>query len=767
MDSPAHVGATSLRLLLAEDTPDDAVLLVRALKRSGYAVQCERVETEAQMRAALDRGGWELVISDYSMPQFGALEALRITKEFDPYLPFIIVSGNIGEDVAAEAMRAGAQDYVIKNNLSRLAPAVARELKEARNRRTHEAAKKALAATEERLHSILGSLGDIVWSINLPAFRIEYLNAAVEDITGADAEVLVGQTENWLKVVHPDDREQVRDYLREVLRRGRHGVEYRILRADGQVRWLLDRAHVVLDQDGKKVRIDGIAADITERKHQEEMLYRYSHYDALTGLPNRGLMLAQLRQALAHAQRGGHMVAVLLADLDRFKHINEGLGHPVGDELLKEAAQRIAAAVRSSDLVARLGGDEFAVVLNDITSEHSVASMAQKVSQANQAPFQLAEQRIYCTSSIGIALYPRDGSTAEELLKNADSAMYEAKQAGRDTVRFYSAEMNAFATNHLETEAALRGALERGELEVHYQPQVDLTRAGRVCAFEALARWRHPHKGMIPPGVFIPLAEETNLIGPIGDFVLRESCRQARHWVENFDADIKIAVNLSARQFLRQDLPRHIARVLRETGLPARSLELELTESLVMQDVARSASMLRELKAMGVALAIDDFGTGYSSLAYLKRFPIDQIKIDKSFVADISSKPEDASICSSIIALAHSLHLRVVAEGVEEDCQLGFLLQHQCDRMQGFIFDRPMPATQADELLRQGRRLDLSAFDRDTAHGSVPLSDSHHGAAQAAGRPAPAGRSAGRVLTLTPVHGNAVTKASTEEDNGE
>ncbi|MFZ5462337.1 MAG: EAL domain-containing protein [Pseudomonadota bacterium] len=716
-----EIALRPLHVLLVEDTPDDAVLLARALRRSGFAVKYERVETEAQMRTALEKGGWDIVISDYSMPEFSALEALRLTKMFDPQLPFIIVSGNIGEDVAVDAMRAGAQDYLIKNNLARLGPAVMRELEESANRRRQLAAEEALAASEARLHSILDSLGDIVWSISLPSLRLDYLNPAAEHIYGRPVGYFTGHLGHWLETVHPDDRERMRGYTRDVLEKGSHSAEYRIVRPDGEVRWLFDRARVITNERGRRLRIDGIAADITERKRQEELLYRFSHYDALTGLPNRSLMLAQLAQALAHAQRGGHMVAVLLVDLDRFKTINDGLGHSMGDEVLREIARRIAGAVRGNDLVARLGGDEFALVLNDIDNEHVVATLTQKLIYAIEPSLRLAGQEIYCTTSIGIALYPRDGATPEELLKNADTAMYEAKRAGRDTLRFYSAEMNTFAANQLELEAALRGALERKELEVHYQPQVDLTRNGNVCAFEALARWRHPERGMVPPTVFIPLAEETGLIGPIGDFVLRESCRQAKRWVENFDANIKIAVNLSARQFNQPDLPQRIAQVLRETGLPARNLEL--TESLVMKDVARSTAMLKELKAMGVALAIDDFGTGYSSLAYLKRFPIDQVKIDKSFVADISSKPEDASICSSIIALAHSLRLRVVAEGVEETGQLGFLLQHQCDRMQGFVFDRPLPAAEVDELLRSQRRLDLTALDINRPQRTLLLVD--------------------------------------------
>ncbi|MBI3140505.1 MAG: EAL domain-containing protein [Rhodocyclales bacterium] len=706
MNAPPENELQPLRVLVVEDNPDDALFLVRALKR-GYAPEHERVETPEAMCKALEAADWDIVVSDYTMPEFSGLQALELVKRHDPNLPFIIVSGNVGEEVAVGAMRAGAQDYLPKGNLTRLLPAVARELEEAANRRRRLAAEEALRHNQERLNSVLASLGDIVWSVGLPSLRLEYLNPAAEEIYGRPVSDFLGHLESWVEAVHPEDRERMGHYVADTLASGANSAEYRIVRPDGEVRWLFDRAKVVVNERGRKLRIDGIASDITRHKKSQELLYRVAHHDALTGLPNRALMLDRLGQALAQHERTGRMFALVFIDLDRFKTINDSLGHELGDAVLCQAAERLVHCLRSEDTVARLGGDEFGVLLPDIAHGTSIASVAQKLIQAVAPPMRIGAHTIHCTASLGISLFPRDGADAEAMLKNADTAMYEAKRAGRNTVRFYAAEMNAAATHQLELENALRGATERGELELHFQPQIDLGRGGAICGFEALVRWRHPERGLVAPAEFIPLAEETGLIVPIGEWVLREACRRAKGWVETWDLDLRVAVNLSARQFAQPHLPQLVAAALRESGLPAKNLELELTESLVMQDPELSARTLAELKAMGIAIAVDDFGTGYSSLAYLKRFPIDIIKIDKSFVGEITSNPDDAAICTSIIAMAHSLRLKVVAEGVENESQLGFLVQQQCDRVQGFLFSRPVEAQAAGELLRDGRRLEV------------------------------------------------------------
>ncbi len=702
MNAPAPAPPRRLRVLLVEDSPDDALLLMRALGKGGFAPEHARVDTAAAMGEALAAGGWDLVISDFSMPEFSAMEALEMTRRHDPDLPFLIVSGNIGEDVAVGAMRAGAQDYLLKHNLKRLAPAVARELDETASRRNRRAAEAALRENRNRLDGILNALGDIVWSVGLPALKLEYLNPAAETIYGCPLDEILGSAENWLQMVHPEDRERMRHYVGNTLAGGSNSAEFRIVRPDGAVRWLFDRSRVVRNEQGRKLRIDGVASDITRHKESQEQLYRAAHHDALTGLPNRKLMLERLRQGIARRGREGGALALMLIDIDRFKTINDSLGHQAGDGMLCQVAGRIVDCLREEDIVARLGGDEFVVVLPDVAGEDGAAAVAQKLTAALAPPMQVSGHTVHCTASLGIVICPRDGDDAESLMKNADTAMYAAKRAGRNAHRFYAAEMNAAASRLLELENALRGALERGEFELHYQPQFDLARDGALSGFEALLRWRNPERGLVPPAEFIPLAEETGLIVPIGEWVLGEACRQAKAWTDRYDPGLRMAVNLSPRQFALPGLAQGIAAILAESGLPARNLEMELTESMIMQDPVQAGQTLAELKAMGVTLAVDDFGTGYSSLAYLRRFPIDILKIDKSFVGELITSPDAAAICASIIAMAHSLRLRVVAEGIETEGQLGFLVQRGCDLAQGYLTGRPAPADAAAGLLERG-----------------------------------------------------------------
>ena len=453
------------------------------------------------------------------------------------------------------------------------------------------------------------------------------------------------------------------------------------------------------------------AANELDRKHaeqelrqSEERLQHLAHYDHLTHLPNRVLFLDRLEQALARARWHKRIVAVLFVNLDRFKVINDTVGHPIGDRVLKVIAERLNAAVREGDTVARLGGDEFAVALADLAEAHDVPRVAEKIIAALHPPMVIDEREFFVTASIGVSLHPGDGDDAETLLRNADIAMYRAKEKGKNNFQFYSPAMNAEAPKRLALETDLRRALERREYLLHYQPKVDLA-TGRVAGMEALLRWQHPKQGLISPLDFIPLLEETGLIVPVGEWVLRSACAQNKSWQEAGHAPLRVAVNLSARQFKQTGLVETVRVVLAETGLDPRFLELELTESILLEHTGESLATLRKFHDMGIHLALDDFGTGYSSLSYLKRFPIDSLKIDRSFVRDITTNPDDATIARTVIAMAHNLRMMAVAEGVETQEQLEFLRAHQCDQMQGYYFSRPLTAEVFAQLLADKRCL--------------------------------------------------------------
>ncbi|MBI5753319.1 MAG: EAL domain-containing protein [Hydrogenophilales bacterium] len=436
-----------------------------------------------------------------------------------------------------------------------------------------------------------------------------------------------------------------------------------------------------------------------------EELARLANYDAVTGLPNRVLFSDRLHQALAHGERNASLVGLMLLDLDRFKYVNDSLGHPVGDELLHIIGERLQQALRSGDTVARGGGDEFMFVLNDLRDPSGAADIAQKLLECLSGAYQLAGSEVFMTGSIGISIYPNDGPDAVTLVKNADAALFHAKSEGRNNYQSYTGSMNASALKRLTLESALRRAVEREEFALLYQPQIDLI-SGRIIGVEALLRWNHPERGLVSPADFIPLLEETGLIVPVGEWVLRSACRQSRAWLDGGMPSIRMAVNLSALQFQQPDLVGMVAGILTENAIdPAcQDLELELTESLIMRDVEKTIITLKQLHEMGVKLSIDDFGTGYSSLSYLKRFPISTLKIDQSFVRDLERNPDDAAIVAAVISLGHSLKMSVIAEGVETEAQLAYLRHAGCDEMQGYFFSRPVGAPEVETMIREGRR---------------------------------------------------------------
>ncbi|MGA2980060.1 MAG: EAL domain-containing protein [Terriglobales bacterium] len=477
------------------------------------------------------------------------------------------------------------------------------------------------------------------------------------------------------------------------------GAEVEVYRRDRTKKWLLVNLRAVRDTNGKIVLHEGTVEDITDRRVAEERVQYLAYYDALTGLPNRTLLQDRLSKALASARRQKDKVALLFLDLDRFKNINDSLGHSVGDLLLQDVAERLKKSAREQDTVARLAGDEFLIVLTDVKDIPDAAVAAERFMDAMTAEFVVQGHPLSVSCSLGISIFPEHGADGETLIKNADAAMYCAKDYGRDNFRFFTDDMNAQSVERLTLESSLRLALDKKELFLVYQPQMDIG-TGRITGLEALLRWQHPELGLVPPDKFIRIAENSGLIMSIGEWVLRTACSQARKWQEEGLPAVPVAVNVSAVQFRQGGFRELIRRVLHETGLAPQYLELELTESLLLSNADVRFLVLQELKAMGLKLAIDDFGTGYSSFSYLKHFPVSKLKIDRSFVRDVAVNPDDAAITSAIISMAKSLNLKVIAEGVENEAQMSFLRAHHCDEIQGYYFSKPLSADEVVDKLR-------------------------------------------------------------------
>lgn len=528
---------------------------------------------------------------------------------------------------------------------------------------------------------------------------ITYVNPAFTALTGYAEREVLGRNPRFMLGDDLDQPEVQR--IRVAVRDGHDArVTLRFYRKDGSPFWNDVSLAAVHDEDGHVGHFIAVFNDITEQKLYEVQLERQANEDSLTGVANRNLLGDRLLQAITRATRDHKQFAVLLLDLDRFKVINDSLGHTDGDKLLRFISEQVSSSVRHSDTVARLGGDEFVVVMESIASEADAAVLAEKILDSVSRSIRLSGRDVQVTASMGIALFPKDGETADALLRDADVAMYRAKELGRNRLQFYSPEMNARALERLELENGLRQALSSGQFELHYQPKVDL-RSGAVTGAEALLRWRRPQRGLVPPLEFIPLAEESGLIVPIGRWVVHEACHQLRRWRDEGIWPMSVAVNVAARQFEDEGLFDCVQHALETADVPGHALHVEVTESAVMANPNRTVEILAALKTLGVGVSLDDFGTGYSSLSYLKRFPIDSVKIDRSFVTDIVTSPEDAGIAGMIVALAHSLKQTVIAEGVEDAAQFGVLRRLQCDEIQGYFFSRPLPSREFIAFMRE------------------------------------------------------------------
>jgi diguanylate cyclase (GGDEF)-like protein/PAS domain S-box-containing protein len=677
-----------LRILMIEDSEDDAALLVRELRRNGYDPTFERVDTPQSMTAALAKQAWDVILCDYTLPQFNAPAALKLIQESGLDLPFIIVSGTIGEDVAVAAMKAGAHDYIMKRNLKRLHPAIEREMREAEIRRARNHAEEDLEKSLSLLRATLESTADGILVVENEG-RIVSFNHKFIEMWRIPESILASRDDNQALAFVLDQLKDPEGFQRKVRELyAQPGAEsFDVLEfKDGRV---FERYSKSQQMGGKTVGRVWSFRDVTERVEAEEMIQRIAFYDTLTDLPNRNMLYDRLLNAIRTDEGAGKPMALLLMDLDQFKEINDTLGHQRGDLLLQQVGIRLKSVLFEPDVVSRLGGDEFAVLLPRLGEAQDVHQVVDKILRALQEPFLIEGLPIIVEVSIGVAWYPKHGDNPESLMRSADVAMYAAKQTGSGSI-IYDAKHDRHSPRRLALMGELRQALEAGQLFLHYQPKIDL-KTNRVIGVEALARWQHPEHGFIPPDQFIPSAERTGLIKPLTLWVFNTAQRQCLAWHQE-NKPLTMSINLSARNLHDPRLPGQLVELMQACGCAADRLELEITESAIMADPARAMESINRLRQMGFGFAIDDFGTGYSSLGYLKRLPVETIKIDKSFVLNMATEENDASIVRSTIELGHNLGLQVVAEGVENQETYDRLRDLNCDAAQGYFMCRPLPA---------------------------------------------------------------------------
>ena len=864
--------AEELRLLIVEDLLSDAELAVYELGRAGLSCTALRVQTEDDFARELEEFRPQLILCDFSMPGFDGVSALALANERCPDVPFIFVSGTIGEELAIESLKRGATDYILKTNLARLAPAVKRALEEARERERIRSTEAELAAMRERIDSIFDSLRDVVWSVSPTQRQIIYINAATRQVFGRLPEEFLKRPALWFECVHSEDRTRVEQAWNRVLRGYPVDMEYRIRHRDGSVRWIHNRARRVRGASVPDMRIDGIASDITERKLQEEKILRLSriervlsgvnsaivrirerdalmreacriavehggfalawvglvdpetldirphvwvgeergffaglrlsmredvpegrgatglalrggravivndvasderlahrehalragfgslvvlpltvedetiatlnfcarapqffsddemkllldlgadisyalsalarekqlnylaYFDQLTGLPNPQLFHQRVEQFLLSAQQMHGKVGLMMLDLERFDIVNSTLGRHAGDMALKEVARRLHEAMKNRHPVGRLGSDTFAIVLSSIGEPAEIAQCFERdILAAVSAPLSVGGQELRLAFKAGIALFPGDATNAEELFRNAEAALKKAFSCGARYL-FYAPQMNARVADKLRLENKLRIAVAEAQFVLHYQPKVDIA-SGRITGLEALVRWQNPELGMVPPNDFIPLLEETGLILDVGKWVFQQAVKDCHRWETAGLEPPRIAVNVSSLNLREPNFAADVKNLAHEGSGTRLQLDLEITESLIMEDIENCIAKLEAVKAAGVGITIDDFGTGYSSLNYISRLPVNALKIDRSFVAGMADSPHNMTIVSTIISLAHCLNIKVVAEGVETEEQLRLLKLLRCDEMQGYLFSRPLPAAEIEPLI--------------------------------------------------------------------
>jgi len=690
----------SPKILLIQDNPDAAKSICGALSSaSGGSFEVGWVRNLSDGLERLIKNGIDAILLELSLPDSSGLETFDKLHAAAADVPILILGSNDNEAQAKEAVARGAQDYLLPNHLDgySLTRAV-------RNAIERKAVEDDLYLERERAVVTLNSIGDAVLCTDISG-KVTYLNLVAETMTGWRREEAIGKPiAEVFRIIDGATRKTVRDPMEMAVEQNRTvglTVNCVLVRRDGFESAIEDSAAPIHDRAGGVIGAVIVFHDVSAARAMSVQMTHSAQHDVLTSLPNRLLLNDRITQSIAVARRQKKHLAVIFLDLDRFKYINDSLGHAVGDELLQSVSKRLLASVRRSDTVSRQGGDEFVILLSDLGRPEDAATSAQKLLLSLSAPHLLGGQELHIGGSIGISVYPADGTDAEMLIKSADTAMYHAKESGRNNFQFFTADMNRKSVERQSLEGSLRCALERGEFLLDYQPKVNLE-TGEITGVEALIRWQQPNRGLVPPAQFVPIAEDCGLIIPIGRWVLREACRQARAWQDAGLPPLPMAVNVSAVEFRDKGFVEGVRTILSETGLPAQYLELELTEGVLMEDAESATSVLLALKAMGVHLAVDDFGTGYSSLSYLRKFPIDALKIDQSFIHQNTTPHDESTIVSAVIAMGRSLKLRVVAEGVETLDELMVLQGLQCDEAQGFYISRPVAAEQFADLLQKG-----------------------------------------------------------------
>jgi diguanylate cyclase (GGDEF)-like protein/PAS domain S-box-containing protein len=740
-------------ILIIDDSLESTQVLKAVLEEEQYEVYCAQTGKEGIAKAETLHP--DLILLDILLPDITGYRVSRYltSQALTGDIPIVFLSAlhNIPEKI--EAFRSGASDYInkpfhLEELLSRVKSRVALRRDNVQIKQLNNELKKQiqyeelelkkaidecqriqqlLKVSEKRLETILTSLDEVVCSFSAISFELLYLNPAAEKMYGRPVGDFFVNPDLWIEIMYPLDRINLQDIHQKVLEQGEIELDYRILRPNGEYRWLRDRRRVVYDVNGRPLRLDGIISDITERKHAEERLLYQAHHDPLTGLYNRTWFMNKLEQAVMRNQVLPHQkLAILFIDLDRFKVINDSLGHSLGDELLISIAKRLKNTLRETDDIARLGGDEFTVLVERIHTSEDAVRVAERLLSALSEPFTLQGRQVFTNASIGIAFSSPEYTCGVDLLRDADIAMYQAKARGKGCYAVFNQEMYHQALKTLQIESEIRKALEREEFVLYYQPIISLAK-GHLSGFEALVRWKHPERGMVLPQEFISVAEETGLIVLLGEWVLRESCKQLSQWkaLYPFARNLKVSVNLAGRQLKDKHLLSTVDTILEETGLDGSNLQLEITETMLVENQDTVLQTLIQLRARRIQLSLDDFGTGYSSLSYLHRFPVDNLKIDRAFVGRLDStcpyigshphlrEEDDYEIIRTIAMLAHALGLKVIAEGVETPHQLEILKGLGCEFGQGYLFNQPLDAENAEVFLLSAWELMVSSLHPD------------------------------------------------------